>query len=499
MAKRFVSIWFPHLVTDWYTLKQPELINKAFVISAPSHGRIVITSSNAIAQEEGIYNGMALADARAIFPSLRAADDKPGTADKLLLKIAEWCIRFSPFVSIDPPDGIIIDASGCSHLWGGDESYITTITQRLKKNGYNIKMAIADTIGAAWALARFGNGTFIIKSGQHTNALLALPPQALRLDADTIDKLEKLGLRHVKDFIAMPQSALRRRFGFSLIEKLNQAFGIKEEIIQPVQPVELYEERLPCLEPIATATGIEIALQRLLETLCSRLEKEQKGLRKAVFKCFCIDGRIEFLEIGTNHASHNASHIFKLFETKITTIRPELGIELFALIAPKVEDVHPLQQKIWEKPGGLDNIHLAELLDRIAGKAGENCIHRYLPDEHYWPERSIKRALTLNEKLTTEWIVSKPRPLQLLPVPEKITVTAPIPDYPPMNFRYKGKLHTIAKADGPERIEQEWWLQQGQHRDYYYVEDEEGNRYWLFRSGHYADKSYQWFIHGFFP
>ncbi|HKG69574.1 MAG TPA: hypothetical protein VKA92_11945, partial [Segetibacter sp.] len=135
--------------------------------------------------------------------------------------------------------------------------------------------------------------------------------------------------------------------------------------------------------------------------------------------------------------------------------------------------------------------------DRLAGKVGSNAIRRYLPDEHYWPERSIKTASSIQEQKTTEWRLDRPRPIQLLTTPEYIEVTAPVPDYPPMNFRYKGKLHKIKKADGPERIEQEWWIQDGQHRDYYAVEDEEGYRYWLFRLGHY-DEDYQWFIHGFF-
>ncbi|MFI5132163.1 MAG: DNA polymerase Y family protein, partial [Chitinophagales bacterium] len=247
-----------------------------------------------------------------------------------------------------------------------------------------------------------------------------------------------------------------------------------------------------------TATGIEIALQRLLETMCHRLQQEQKGLRRALFKSYCIDGRIETLEIGTNRPTHNVSHIFKLFEIKISSIEPGLGIELFVLDAPTVEDVKHLQEKLWETTGGLDDIGLSELLDRLAGKLGANQIHRYVPDEHYWPERSIRLASSLNEKAITEWKVDRPRPVQLLSKPELIYVTAPIPDYPPMNFRYKGKLHKIIKADGPERIEQEWWIEEGKHRDYYCVEDEEGRRYWLFRSGHYSDKSYQWFIHGFF-
>ncbi len=197
-------------------------------------------------------------------------------------------------------------------------------------------------------------------------------------------------------------------------------------------------------------------------------------------------------------ATHNSHHIFKLFETKIDQIEPALGIELFLLEAQKVEDVSPMQESLWEQISGLDNIPLSELLDRVEAKFGNGHVHRYLPDEHYWPERSIKLASSISEKPTTAWKADRPRPVQLLPMPEKIEVAAPVPDYPPMNFRYKGKLHKIIKADGPERIEQEWWLQQGQHRDYYYVEDEEGCRYWLFRLGHYTDKTYGWFIHGFF-
>jgi protein ImuB len=138
------------------------------------------------------------------------------------------------------------------------------------------------------------------------------------------------------------------------------------------------------------------------------------------------------------------------------------------------------------------------LIDRLAGRIGEQSIHRYLPQEHYWPERSLKAASFLQEKITTPWMADRIRPVQLLPTPEPIEVTAPIPDYPPMLFKHKGKLHRVIKSDGPERIEQEWWLQQGEHRDYYRVEDEEGRRYWLFRLGHYDDKTFKWFMHGFF-
>lgn len=499
MSKRFVAVWFPYLITDWFALRQPGLRTVPFVVSAPSHGRMVITAANALAKTHGIDKGSVVADARAMVPALQVMDDMPGLAGKLLKRLAEWCIRFSPYVAISLPDGLLFDATGCSHLWGGDQGYIAEINKRLTARGYHVRVAMADTLRAAWAIARFGKEPLIIEKGQHITALLALPPAALDPDTDTMDRLHKLGLRQIKDFISMPRSALRRRFGFSFVKKINQALGYEEEILESVIPVEPYHERLPCLEPIATATGIEIALQRLLDALCHRLQQEGKGLRKAVFKGYRMDGKIVQVDIGTNRPSCNVKHLFKLFEIKLPTIEPDLGIELFVLEAPKVEDHDATQEKIWEKTGGLDNPALAELLDRLAGKVGAASIHRYLPDEHYWPERSFKQASSLDEKSAAPWKVNRPRPVQLLAKPEPIEVTAPIPDYPPMLFRRKGKVHRIVRADGPERIEQEWWLQEGQHRDYYYVEDEEGLRYWLFRSGHYdADKTYQWFIHGFF-
>ena len=499
MAKRFVSIWFRHLKTDWLIRRRPALRGVPFVLASPDHGRMVITAVNTIAEAEGITTGMVLADARAIISGLQSFDDEPGCAEKLLKALAEWFIRYTPVVAITMPDVLILDVTGCAHLWGGEKQYLTDILKRLKTFGYSVRIAVADTVGAAWAMAHYGKDSCLVEPGQQTNALLPLPPAALRLEEETIERLEKLGLRQISQFIYMPRTALRRRFGLHVLLRLDQALGDEDEIIQPVIPIAIYHERLPCLEPIASAKGITIALQRLLDALCSRLKQEEKGLRIAVFKGYRIDGKIEQLEIGTNQPSSNSGHLFKLFENKIESIEPALGIELFTLEATKVEGLSPVQEKLWNDSGGLNDVALSELLDRIGGKLGTKNINRFVPDEHYWPERSYRPAIAVNEKLHATWKPGRPRPFQLLARPEPIEVTAPIPDYPPMLFRHNGKLHKIIKADGPERIEQEWWLQEGRHRDYYYVEDEEGKRYWLFRSGHYEiNKSYQWFIHGFF-
>jgi protein ImuB len=460
---------------------------------------MIITAVNAHAEAHGIIKGMGLADARVTINGLLHYDDIPQRAEKLLHGMAEWCIRFTPSAAVDGTDGLLLDVSGCSHLWGGDEKYLTEIVKRLKTHGYTARAAMAGTIGVAWAVARFSKKAFVISENNQMEALLSLPAECMRIEQEIIERLYRLGLRQVKDFIGMSRTALRRRFGPLIIKRINQAAGFEEEFIQPVQPVEPYQERLPCLEPITTITGIEFALKQLLAALCTRLGNERKGLRLATLKCYRVDGNIQQVIIGTITPSSVVKHLFQLFEDKLTAIEPDLGIELFILEAGKVEDQNIQQQQLWQRHGGLDNGDLAQLLDRIADKMGPDCIHRYLPAEHYWPERSIQLATAVNEQLLTPWKLDRPRPIQLLPIPERIEVTAPIPDYPPMNFRYQNKLHKIIRSDGPERIEQEWWLQEGEHRDYYMVEDEEGSRYWLFRSGHYTgDRSHRWFLHGFF-
>jgi protein ImuB len=457
-----------------------------------------------------------VADAQALLPELIVLEDKPGREQRLLRGLGEWAIRWTPVTAVDGVDGLLLDASGCAHLWGGEAAYLKEILRRLRAFGYQVRGAMADTMLAARAVAHYGMGHPIVAPGQQAvahygmgypivepgrqaEAIGPLPCSALRLEAATVERLQQLGLGTIDKFISMPRGALRRRFGPELLHRLDQALGNAEESLEPICPAEPFTERLPCLEPIQTRTGIEIALQRLLNQLCLRLQEEGKGLRSALFRGYRLDGKVQEIEVHTTRATQRAEHVFSLFEIKVGTMEPDLGIELFVLEAPKVEDAGPAQTSLWSGSAGLEDTGLAALLDRIVGKFGAGVIHRYLPEERYWPERSLRESTDLREMPTTAWRTDRLRPIQLLPQPEAIQVTAPIPDYPPMLFRYKGVLHKTMKADGPERIEREWWMDQGPHRDYYTVEDETGGRYWLFRSGHYQDNGRpEWFIHGFF-
>ncbi|OCX54354.1 nucleotidyltransferase [Mucilaginibacter sp. PPCGB 2223] len=496
MQKRFMSIWFRHLLTDGLARRRPELKDLPFVLAAPVKNRIIITASSPLAEREGAFVGMAVADARAAFAELVVIDEVPGQATKLLRLIGLGCIRYTPIVSLDV-DGLLLDISGCAHLWGGERGYLTEIVLKLRAAGFDARAAIADTPGAAWAVARFAQKKPIVPSNSQAEALAGLPPAALRLEPESLELLKKLGFRNIQPLLQTAPQALRRRFGQQMLLRIDQALGRVEEYREALVPPVPYIERLPCLEPIRTAPGIEIAMEKLLEMLCLRLQSEGLGVRKAILKCHRIDGRKVQVGITTTKGSHSVSHLLRLFKLQIDKIEPALGIELFVLETPNVEEMDTVQEQLWAEAKGLADNSLAELLDRIAGKVGAHTIQRFLPSENHWPERSIKLATSLSEQPQTTW-PELPRPIRLINPPEIIEVMALVPDHPPKLFVHQGKRHDIAKADGPERIGREWWQDSGEHRDYYILEDSEGCRYWVYRSGHYDSADAQWYLHGYF-
>jgi protein ImuB len=347
MPKRFASIWFRHLLTDWKAIRQPGLKGKAYVFAEPDHGRMLITALTDEAGKYGVVEGMTVADARIIAPDLQVFDGKSGRNLKLLTGLAEWFLRYTPLVQLDPPDGLLLDVTGCTHLKGGEKAYLQEIVSRLKTIGYDVRPAIADTIGTAWGVARCASSGLIVAEGAHRRALMPLPPSALRLPFDQLLKLRNLGLHQISSFIYMPDSVLRRRFGKNMVLRLHQALGQEVEYLFPLKEPIPYSERLECLEAIKTRTVIEIALNDLLERLCKRLYGEGLGLRAAMLTWYRVDGKNGNISIGTNHASNRVQHLFKLFFIKLDNVAPGLGIELFTLDALKTEPVSDKQSELW--------------------------------------------------------------------------------------------------------------------------------------------------------
>jgi protein ImuB len=500
MPKRFVSIWFRYLLTDREAIRKHSLRDIPVAFTEPDRGRMLVTFMNAQAEQCGLKPGMAAADARIIAPGIQLMDSKPGRNVKFLKGLAEWCLRYTPLVMVDPPDGLLLDVTGCTHLKGGETEFLKDMVGRLRALGYTVRPGMADTIGCAWAVARCAETGLIVPPGGQRKALMELPPASLRLSIEILIKLNNLGFYQIESIIHWPKSSLKRRFGPNMVLRLYQALGKEAEFLLPLKEPLPYSERVALLEPITTRPAIEQAVHTVIDLLCKRLYGEGLGLRSAVLTYYRIDGKSYQLTIGTNHPSQRTDHIFKLFELQLDQVAPGLGIELFTLDAPKTEPASDKQSLLWNGKPSADSEQVAELLDNIAARVGTTNIHRYLPQEHHWPERAAANTTDLTETPESEWSEDTIRPVQLLDPPEAIEAMALTPDYAPKQFVYRNQRHIIVSADGPERISHEWWTEDGGYRDYYVAEDEEGMRYWLFGTPNDAPGQIRrWFIHGYFP
>lgn len=498
MMRRYVSLWFPYLVTDWFTRRYPELANVPFVITAQERGRLAVTMANPVAEAAGILPGMALADARTLISDVETFDDKPGFSAKLVCVLADWAIRYTPVVQTDSDNGLMLDATGCAHLRGGEHPYLKDIVVRLRTAGYQVRGAMADTVGGAWAVARFGKDQPLIPVGETQAALSDLPPAALRISEASVERLRALGIRRISELMVIPRASLGRRFGQEMLLRLSQALDEIPEALVPNRAAPPLEERLVSADGTATAEGIAKALRHLLDQLCARLEREGKGVRALRLDGHRLDGQIETVAIGTSRPNRKPAHLFKLFENKLDKIEPALGIEVFVLTASQGEPLTAEQEEILERDAA-DADAFPQLLDRISNRMGFNSLARFLPLEQYWPERSFVKAKSFDETPSAQWQFAQLRPIKLISPPEPIEVTAPVPDYPPLFFRHRGKHHRVKRADGPERIERAWWIESGEPRDYFRVEDDEGVRFWIFRSGPYRQAvPALWFLHGIF-
>jgi protein ImuB len=473
-------------------------------------------AANRAAEDAGIAPGQALADARALEPGLHVVDAEPQAERRALAALADWCTRYTPWTSSEEPavgggGGALLDITGCAHLFGGEAALLADLIARLARCGFTARASVADTAGAAWAMARFADQAASVVPPRRQRAALAdLPVAALRLPTETALSLERLGLRRIGALYPLPRAPLARRFGRELCRRLDQALGHLDEPISPHQPAEPWRLRLAFAEPIARREDIEAGLERLLAALCRRLDEEMSGVRRLVFAIFRVDGTVQRAEIGTSHATREAKHLRRLFAEKLEALDPGLGLDLITLAAPVVEPLAASQTGFWTDATSNEVLPAVNaLVDRLANRLGIKAVRRLVPAESHCPERA-QRALPglASRHASGSWRRGRPRPLRLFVRPQPVDAIAPVPDDPPLLFRWRDTLHRIRAAEGPERILGEWWRDAGAVRDYYRVEDEAGRRFWLYREGLYPqpdrpqesapDAAPRWFLHGLF-
>lgn len=553
--KRVLSIWLPHLAVERWARSSDFAPDAAVVLTVEGTHGLLIHAVTRAAAERGARPGARLTDARALDPSLVAVPADPAGDAALMQWLARWAGRWSPLVEMDGEDGLRLDVAGVAHLFGGEEGLALDVQTRFAVAGLSTRVAIAPTAAAAWAFARFpspleGEGDSAKQSGVRDcgsfhpltlpalRASLPLPQgerdlaqhlsplsvSALRLEAETVRTLERLGLKTIGSLLDVPRLALARRFrgAEQVVDALDRALGRKPEPMTPVRADPPPRALLRLEEPATHPEAPVQALERLIPDLVQQLQRRHLGARRLALIGFRVDGSTAVATVATAIPSREPKHLQRLLADKAAALDPGFGFDAFALQADWAESLSSAQDSLVEESSGEREV--ARLVDRLSVKLGADRVRRPQPFESHFPERAsgwvpavsspafageVAREARRRGPSTASGgpppreSLGRIRPQRLLDRPEAIAVVYATPEGVPRRFVWRRAVHDIARVEGPERIAPEWWRQPStaRLRDYYRVEDQAGRRYWIYREGVIGDGRGglpEWYIHGLF-
>ncbi len=479
----------------------------------------------------GIRPGMPLAEAtalvgRAMGDRLRCEVYDP-LSDRLALEeLARWCHAFGPIVGLedaDPPESLLLDTSGLGRLFGGEPKLARRVVRTLKRRGLAARVAIADTPGAAWAMAHYAPlpSSVDLRDPQAILAALAepivVPPgqmlhgplsvAALRLPEETCALLADLGLHRIEQLLALPRATLLARFGPRVLERLDQAGGLAPEAIVALAAPQELEFAWQFEHPTGKHELIEHALSQLIDRVCQTLAESRRGVLRLRCELEHEQGPADSFVLGLYRPSACLRHLQELARLKLESLRLSQGVSTLRVKVLASDRLDVCQQEMFDLGARREaSRELDRLVDRLSNRLGSRAVVRPLLLAGAQPEWTCQEqplaALALRRQKGSRGArptrrpptVAGERPLHLQPAPVPLAVMSVVPEGPPMQFRYRDRQERIVRAWGPERIETSWWRTRCVRRDYYQVETADGQRLWLFRELN----SGQWFLHGEF-
>ncbi|MEM1362650.1 MAG: DNA polymerase Y family protein [Pseudomonadota bacterium] len=490
-GRRVVCMWFPRLPSD-RVLRAGRLADlgaqpndRPFALTLNEKNTERLYCLNAAAERAGLSRGMSFSDARAFCPALISAPARPDLDARFLTALRRWALRYCPWVGREGRDGLVLDVTGATHLWGGSEAMLADMRQRAARAGLALQLGYAATRGAAWAFAHYG-------AEAPEQRLEDLPVDALRLDPDTVTGLQRLGLRQIGDLNRTARGPLARRFGADLLTRLDQALGALPEPVTPETEPPHFGLRMTLPEPIGLLQDVMGIADRLLGPLCDKLKTHGRGARQISLTLRRVDQANQEVELRLATAMRDPTRILPLFERGLSEVDAGFGIDQVRIEATLTEPL-PVQQ-IGSEALRRSPDQLNDLITRIGTRIGLENVQRFLPADSHIPERSFTIAAAAFSAPEGPWVRLRPRPPRLFP-PEPIAGTGP---RPPQRFRWRRMSLTTARATGPERITPEWWLEDDNWRsglrDYWKLDTNQGRRLWLF----YTPEKPGWFVQGEF-
>ncbi len=493
---RILSIWLPQLPLDRLVRQGDPRTDGPFAVTAEIKNAMRLTHITASARQAGLTPGLSIPDARAICPDLLTEPANVMREAAMLRALWRWADSLSPRVALDAPDGLLLDITGCAHLFGGEKEMGAHARQRLANIQIVSRIGIADTKGAARALARFSKDAIAMAApGCTSEAIKALPVAALDVPDASVAELAQAGLKTIGQLYEVKSSELARRFGLAFTEALARYTGRAPDPITPAAADPVYAARMNLPEPIGYLTDIEDVLRRLSHSVCARLQQDHKGARRFELTVRCVDSGDHLLSIGFAKPCFETGPILQQFARPLDDLEIEFGADWFRLIARQTEPMRPRQTRFGESANADD--HFAHMISTLGNRIGFDHVRRFQPCDSHLPERESRQVEAVSNQADPVW--PKPprqRPLRLFPTPERLRILEP--GRPPRKFEWRRLTYETVTAKGPERLTPEWWRQADRRiRDYWTVQTANGSRLWLLT--YPAEKSPDWFVAGRFP
>lgn len=461
--------------------------------------RIVI--ANRAARERGVVPGMALATALALEARLEARDRDLHAERVLLDRLAAAAGEVTPRVSLEPPDGVLLEVRGSLALFGGLEALCATVTAVGRRVGVRTRLALAPTPLAALAGARAVRARRpfrVMHRAQLVGALAPLPLAVLRLAGETIDRLAKIGVCNIGQALRLPRAGFARRFGPATLAALDRLVGRE---IEPRRDASFRPRfrlrREPSCE-LSDQAAVSAFLAPMFEELEIFLRARQGSVTALDCRLHHRGGAVTRCRPGFAQPAFAADAICRLFAEHLATVRLAAPVIACELVSGRLVPRQSASAALWrpgEHGGELAN-EAAELIERLRARLGEQSVYGLCLVPEHRPEAATRivarhfatRASGARRAADSGSAVTAAlrRPLWLLAVPQRLT--APSGAWP----QYAGPLEKLA---GPERIETGWWDDHDVARDYYVVRNRAAVQLWVFRE---RTPPHAWYLHGVF-
>jgi protein ImuB len=466
-------------------------------LAVSRRGRVEeILLCNRRAWKAGVRPGMPIGGARALAADLTVVPRQEPAERDALERLAAWCVRFSPDVSLEPPQSLVLEVGLSLRLFRGAEALLAQVAGGVAGLGYRARCCIAPTPGGALRLAACRREGVIPDLDGLRTELSLLPLASLGLDERMYGDLWNMGLRRVGDLLRLPRTGLSERLGPEAVLGLRRLLGEVPDPRRMYTPPARYRGSLELPAELLHSDALIFPCRRLLDELAGLLEGMEAGVQRLSWTLKHPEEMAEStrFDLGTTRPERDTGHWLGLLRERLARLSLPAPVRALGLEAGEIHQLSPVTLALFP---GLDAVSApdASLLDRLRARLGRDAVRGLAVVADHRPERAWRWCPPGESfpglQKPKEGLLRQPskgrrdRPLWLLPEPLQLDTRGARP-------WWDGELDLGFER---ERIETGWWDGSPVARDYFVATSVRGERLWVYRE---IRGERRWFLHGFF-